>query len=166
MAIKVGNSWVSEISYARAKANIGSKGSENLKKVTVESLSKKYSGTNFSANTEPFMGNGLNNIAISPNILAQMGASPEKRVEYEALIMDCIDIQKSMPSHSYTGSKMKAQGFIINNDGSLSSWCITEPKDTSNNKKHITELHKDRKDSWLDKILSDMDTNKNFNIKI
>lgn len=153
MAIKVGNSWVSEASYALAKAKIKTDTTKNSEKVTIQSLSKKFSGTNFSTNIAPFNGNGRNNIAIAPNILSQMNNDPEKRLEYEALIYDCAALQKTLTDHTITGSKLKAQGFIINSDGTLGSWSITEPSEISGSKKHTANLPKNDKESWLDRIL-------------
>ena len=87
MAVKVGNSWVSEaaLSYAKVKADSG-------ESATLNGLLDRYPGVNFSTNTQAFSQKGTNNIQIAPIILAQMQNNPDKRIEYEALIYDCAKI--------------------------------------------------------------------------
>jgi len=87
MAVKVGNSWVSEMALTYAKAKSGSGTSVSLK-----ALSDRYPGVNFTTNTQNFSQKGTNNIQIAPNILVQMQNDPDKRVEYEALIYDCAQL--------------------------------------------------------------------------
>ena len=67
MAVKVGNSWVSEaaLSYAKVKADSG-------ESATLNGLLDRYPGVNFSTNTQAFSQKGTNNIQITPIILAQM----------------------------------------------------------------------------------------------
>ena len=66
MAVKVGNSWVSEaaLSYAKVKADSG-------ESATLNGLLDRYPGVNFSTNTQAFSQKGTNNIQIAPIILAQ-----------------------------------------------------------------------------------------------
>ena len=66
----------------------------------------------------------MNNVSISPKILKQMEQDPEKRMEYEALIYDIAhtDVQ----SNRAPGHKLKSHGFIIEDDGGLRSWGISE----------------------------------------
>ena len=73
MAVKVGNSWVSEaaLSYAKAKADSG-------ESTTLKGLSDRYPGVNFSTNTQAFSQKGTNNIQIAPSILAQMQNNPDQ----------------------------------------------------------------------------------------
>ena len=87
MAVKVGNSWVSETALTYAKAKSGSGTSVSLK-----ALSDRYPGVNFTTNTQNFSQKGTNNIQIAANILVQMQNDPDKRVEYEALIYDCAQL--------------------------------------------------------------------------
>ncbi len=145
MAVKVGNSWVSEtaLTYARSKADSGAS-------VTLKGLSERYPNINFSTNTQPFSQKGTNNIQIAPSILAQMQSNPEKRVEYEALIYDCAQLSYSGQINS--NGHVKAAGTIINADGSVSGWSITQA-DVGNEVKHKTKLDKTKKDSWADKLL-------------
>lgn len=148
MAIKVGNSWVSEAAYAYAKKNVET---DKQNKGMMQQLSEKFPNTNFTTNTTPFQEKGTNNIAISPNILRQMETNPDKRIEYEALIYDCADLQKSLSSqYAQKGSKLIAQGFIINSDGTLGSWNITKSGGTD--LKSSCLLPKNDKNSWFSKM--------------
>lgn len=151
MAIKIGNSWVSEAAYAQAKQKTD-KNKDGISQL--QNLSKKYPDTNFSINTAPFHAKGTNNIAISPNILRQMESNPEKQLEYEALIYDCQSIQKSLSGTcTQSGKKLVAQGFIINSDGTLGSWSISSSN--GNNNQFSSMLPKNDKKSWLSKVLDD-----------
>lgn len=145
MAVKVGNSWVSEtaLTYAKAKADSGAS-------VTLKGLSDRYPNINFSTNTQPFSQKGTNNIQIAPSILAQMQNNPEKRLEYEALIYDCAQLSYSGQINS--NGHIKAAGTIINADGSVSGWSISQD-DVGNEVKHKTKLDKTQKDTWADKLL-------------
>ena len=144
MAVKVGNSWVSEkaLTYAKAKADSGAS-------VTLKGLSDRYPNINFSTNTQPFSQKGTNNIQIAPSILAQMQNNPEKRLEYEALIYDCAQLSYSGQINS--NGHIKAAGTIINADGSVSGWSISQD-DAGNEVKHKTKLDKTKKDTWADKL--------------
>lgn len=84
MAVKIGNSYVTEAALAYAQGKIDEK-SENV----LSDLQKQFKDVNFGVGTQPFGGSGTNNITIAPNILRQMANDPEKRLEYEALIYDC-----------------------------------------------------------------------------
>ena len=145
MAVKVGNSWVSEAALAYAKNAVENSGSE--KSSVLSDLSEKYKDTNFMASTAPFQGKGTNNISISPNILRQMEQDPEKRLEYEALIYDCVEVQKSGVSK---GANVIASGFIINPDGSLGAWSIS--KSGGEKLRRQTKLDKKDKKSWTEKL--------------
>lgn len=145
MAVKVGESWVSEAALAYAKGRTG-KDTDS----TLEELSKQYPDINFSTNIAPFSQKGVRNIQIAPNILAEMQNDPEKRLEYEALIYDCatgID----MLNHSGGGSYTKAAGFIINPDGSLGGWSISVSDDGSQSRSRV-KLDKNKKETWAEKI--------------
>ena len=124
MAVKVGNSWVSEaaLSYAKVKADSG-------ESATLNGLLDRYPGVNFSTNTQAFSQKGTNNIQIAPIILAQMQNNPDKRIEYEALIYDCAKLISS-----------------------VSGWAITED-DNGDESREKTKLDKDKRDTWEKKIL-------------
>ncbi|MDE7300089.1 MAG: hypothetical protein K2N94_14935 [Lachnospiraceae bacterium] len=153
MAVKVGNSWVSEAAYEYAKSRVNKNTCAEDKKENsmLDKLSEKYPDIQFSTNTKPFSGTGKNNIGIAPNILREMENDPEKRLEYEALIYDCNEVIKNMPDKTQNGSTIKSFGFIINPDGSLGGWSISESGGNTNRSRY--SLDKDKKDSWLDKIL-------------
>lgn len=118
MAVKVGNSWVTEAAYAYAKSKVDENTSSENKKGNsmLDKLSEKYPDIKFSTSTQPFSGTGKNNIGIAPNILREMENDPEKRLEYEALIYDCSQVIKNLPDKMPNGSRLKSFGFIINSD--------------------------------------------------
>ena len=157
MAIQVGNSYVSESAYAQAKmkiekeqnasSNVPSKGNY------LKSLQDKFKGWNISANTQAYNGKGLNNIGIAPNVLKDMEEDPEKRLEYEALMIDCKEATKSLASaFQQKGMNLTSHGFIIGADGSLSSWGVTESGD-SNKNMAFGFLPKNNKKSWFNIIM-------------
>ncbi len=146
MAVKVGESWVSEAALAYAKGKVNSEAED-----TLDELSKQYPEINFSTNTAPFSQKGVKNIQIAPNILNQMKNDPEKRLEYEALIYDCatgID----MLNHSGGGFHTKAAGFIINPDGSLGAWGISESDNAGTQRRNRFKLDKNKKETWAETI--------------
>ena len=153
MAVKVGNSWVSEAAYEYAKSRVNKNTCAVDKKENsmLDKLSEKYPDVQFSTSTQPFSGTGKNNIGIAPNILREMENDPEKRLEYEALIYDCNEVIKNMPDKTQNGTTIKSFGFIINPDGSLGAWSISESGGNTNRSRY--SLDKNKKDSWLDKIL-------------
>lgn len=105
-------------------------------------LLDRYPGVNFSTNTQAFSQKGTNNIQIAPIILAQMQNNPDKRIEYEALIYDCAKlISSGAMDWAPAGSHVKAAGTIINADGSVSGWAITED-DNGDESREKTKLDK------------------------
>ena len=115
MAVKVGNSYVTESALAYAQSRVDEKSGGVL-----NDLSKEFKDVNFSVGTQPFGGSGTNNISIAPNILRQMANDPDKKLEYEALIYDCNNALKN----SANRPGLKAQGFVIDGKGELSMWAI------------------------------------------
>ena len=120
MAVKIGNSYVTEAALAYAEGRADEK-SENM----LADLQKQFKDVNFSVGSKPFSGSGTNNISIAPNILRQMANDPEKKLEYEALIYDCENALKN----SAKRPGLKAQGFIIDGKGELSMWSISQSDD-------------------------------------
>ena len=116
MPVKIGNSYVSEAAYEYAK-------SQTDEGANLKSLSEKFPKLKFSVGTAPFSGNGLNNVAIAPNILREMENNPDKKMEYEALLYDVANLNPP-PS----GMNIKAQGVIIDANGEMSMWSIGESK--------------------------------------
>lgn len=137
MAVKVGNSYVTEAALAYAQGRAEEK-SENV----LADLQKQFKDVNFGVGTKPFSGSGTNNISIAPNILRQMADDPEKKLEYEALIYDCDNALKN----SANRPNLKAQGFIIDGKGELSMWSISQTGDDKpkNLLLHFTEEEKQR----------------------
>ncbi|MCM1272641.1 MAG: DUF6033 family protein [Clostridium sp.] len=126
MAIKVGDSWVSQEAYNYAKSrvdNANAQGSEG-NSILVD-LSKQYKDMNFSTNTQPFSSDGTKNIAISPTILRKMQEDPDARVEYEALIYDCVQGLRNEPLQHGAFTTV-ARGVIINPDGTCGGWSISQ----------------------------------------
>lgn len=164
MAVKVGNSWVSEEAYAYAKGKMEAENAKGDKKTNADmlsELSEKYPGAKFSTNTAPFSAKGKNNIAISPNILQEMQNDPEKRLEYEALIYDC---EQAIKSGAFRREGCIAGGFIIDSNGGLGAWSISQAKGTKVRKSFA--LDKKDKGSWIEKIQEKMKTKKKEAIRI
>lgn len=160
MAIKVGNSWVSEEAYAYAKNKMETENTAEGKKAekgygVLSELEEKYPDVKFSTNTAPFSAKGQNNIAVAPNILREMENNPEKRLEYEALIYDCA---QGIKAGAFRHEGDIAGGFIINADGSLAAWGISQSKGTK--KKTFLSLDKKDKDNWIKKIQEKIKENK------
>lgn len=138
MAVKVGNSYVTEsaLAYAQSRADEKSNG-------VLNDLSKEFKDVNFSVGAKPFSGNGTNNISIAPNILRQIANDPDKKLEYEALIYDCNNALKN----SANRPNLKAQGFVIDGKGELSMWAISQTGDDNKSNRsllHFTEEEKQR----------------------
>lgn len=144
MAVKIGNSYVTESAMAYAQSRIDEK-SDNV----LSDLSKQFKDVNFGVGTQPFSGSGTNNISIAPNILRQMANDPEKKLEYEALIYDCNNVLKN----SANRPGLKAQGFVIDGKGELSMWSIGTFDDDKPTRSllHFTEEEKQRLSGRLPK---------------
>ncbi|MBR4903392.1 MAG: hypothetical protein IKZ53_01880 [Selenomonadaceae bacterium] len=153
MAVKIGNSYVTEAALAYAQDRADEK-SENI----LSDLSKQFKDVNFGIGTQPFGGSGTNNITIAPNILRQMANDPEKKLEYEALIYDCDNALKN----SANRPGLKAQGFVIDSKGELSMWSIGQFDDDTPNRSlmHFTEEDKQRLAGRLPKKSTTISTDK------
>ncbi len=144
MPVKVGGSYVSEAAYSFAQAQVTDKDKEKDSGV-LKNLAEKFPNLKFSVGTKPFSGTEMNNVSISPKILKQMEQNPEKRMEYEALIYDIAhtDVQSGRaPEH-----KLKSHGFIIEDDGGLRSWGISE-FNGGNNRQQSNVKRSDKKNWW------------------
>ena len=135
MAVKVGNSYVSEaaLTYAQGRAD---EKSNNV----LNDLQKQFKDVNFSVGGKMFGGSGTNNFSIAPNILRQMANDPEKKLEYEALIYDCANVLKD----SANRPGLKAQGIILDSKGELSMWSISQTGEEKPNRS-ILRLNDDEK---------------------
>lgn len=123
MAVRVGNSYVSETarSYAQSQPLSATDSTGLLKE-----LAEKFPELKIQAGTAPFSGTGMNNVMISPKVLREMIRDPDKRQEYEALLYDIQQGAASRGTGSLTGRRVKAQGFVITDDGGLRGWGISE----------------------------------------
>lgn len=155
MAVKIGNSYVSEAAVSYAQNRINEK-SENV----LGDLQKQFKDVNFGVGTQPFSGSGTNNISIAPNILRQMANDPEKKLEYEALIYDCANGLKENANRP----GLKAQGVIIGSDGGLRGWSISQSGEKSFSKdekarlagrlpeKEVTKANTDKVDAEIKQL--------------
>ncbi|MCM1083175.1 MAG: DUF6033 family protein [Clostridium sp.] len=151
MAVKIGNSYVSQQAYDYAKAKINSEQSQGSETSSVlQDLSKKYPETTFAVGTQPFSGKGTNNISIAPNILRKMENDPEARLEYEALIYDCANFLKDAPTRHGNSTEI-ARGYIIGEDGGLRMWGISR-SDGGEKAKTYKKVEKDELKEQLKKI--------------
>ena len=144
MPVKIGGSYVSEAAYSFAQAQVKDKEENNG---VMKSLAEKFPNLKFSVGTKPFSGTGMNNVSISPKILKQMEQDPDKRMEYEALIYDIVhtDVQSGRaPEH-----KLKSHGFIIEDDGGLRSWGISEYNDG----RQQSKVKRTQKKNWWQELL-------------
>lgn len=157
MPVKIGGSYVSEAAYSFAQAQVKDKAENNG---VMKSLAEKFPNLKFSVGTKPFSGTGMNNVSISPKILKQMEQDPEKRMEYEALIYDIAhtDVQSGRaPEH-----KLKSHGFIIEDDGGLRSWGISESND--GNRRQQSKVKRSQKKNWWQELLDKLSSpDKKFN---
>ena len=153
MAVKIGNSYVTETAaaYAQARAD---EASDNV----LGDLSKQFKDVNFGVGTQPFGGTGTNNITVAPNILRQMANDPAKRLEYEALIYDCDNALKN----SANRPGLKAQGFVIDGKGELSMWAVSQTGDDkpARTLMHFTEEERQRLAGRLPKKSTTLSTDK------
>ncbi len=147
MAVQVGNSWVSEAAYAYATRKSSGKGKSAN---TLENLSKEFKNLKFTTDTKPYSATGRNNMAISPEILKEMENNPDKKLEYEALLYDCNEAVKNLPEKTADGAEIKSFGFILNSDGSLGAWSVSE--DSKSTRKQTFILDKKKKSGWMDQI--------------
>ena len=156
MPVRVGSSYVSEAAYSFAKAQFKDKAEDSG---VMKSLAEKFPNLKFSVGTAPFSGTGLNNVSISPKILKQMEQDPEKRLEYEALIYDIAhtDVQSGRASEH----KLKAHGFIIEDDGGLRSWGISEYND--GNRRQQSHVKRSAQKNWWQALLDNAYLQKDTN---
>ncbi len=151
MPVKVGASYVTEAAYEFAKARRAEKeeGKEEKGKGVLKELQEKYPGLNITVGTGPLSGTGTSNLSISPKILKQMEQDPEKRMEYEALIYDVAHTDVNggiMP-----GRKLKSHGFIIDDNGGLRGWGISESDE--GNRRSQSHLKRSEKKNWWEEML-------------
>ena len=162
MPVKVGASFVSEAAYEFAKARRAEKEEGKEEKRVLKELKEKYPDLNITVGMGPFSGTGTNNLSISPKILKQMEQDSEKRMEYEALIYDVANTDVNggiMP-----GRKMKSHGFIIDDNGGLRGWGISESNDGS--QRHQSHLKRSEKKNWWEEMLGKPKQKKKSSAKV
>ncbi|MBD5166013.1 DUF6033 family protein [Helicobacter sp.] len=130
--------------YVKAQNFEQSNANEVLKDLSAKFTNLKINGDN----------KGLNNLTIAPNILQEMATNKEAREKYEALIYDINELAKNPQTTTMTGGKIAASGFVINADGSLSGWAVSESGDSKEEKtileKLLESLEEKRKERELE----------------
>lgn len=116
--------------YVKAQNFEQSNANEVLKDLSAKFTNLKINGDN----------KGLNNLTIAPNILQEMATNKETREKYEALIYDINELAKNPQTTTITGGKIAASGFVINADGSLSAWAVSESGDSKEEKTTLEKL--------------------------
>lgn len=162
MPVKVGNSYVTEAALAFAqksaaesvdKEKTKGKGANGV----LADLAEKFPKLKFTVGTQPFSGSGMGNVAISPKILREMEKDPAKREEYEALLYDVQETTAGLPrTHHADGSKVKAQGWIIHEDGGLSSWSIRVSEGGDRKPEASGRVNRSSKKAWWQSLLDEM----------
>ncbi|MBE6075012.1 MAG: hypothetical protein E7202_10950 [Selenomonas ruminantium] len=158
MPVKVGSSYVSEAAYSFAKAQVTDKAEDSN---VMKSLAGKFPSLKLNVGTVPFSGSGTNNVSISPKILKQMEQDPEKRMEYEALLYDIANTDAT--SGNMPGRKLKSHGFIIEDDGGLRGWGISEYDD--GNRRQQSHLKRSEKKNWWQDMLGKPKAKKKSTLK-
>lgn len=151
MPVKIGESYVSEAAAEFANTKRKERedaGTAKTKGGVLEDLKEKFSGLKITVRTAPFSGSGRNNLSISPKILREMEKDPDKRAEYEALIYDIANMPESVCAN---GHKIKSYGFIIDNDGGLRAWSISQTDDST--RRNLTPLKREEKKDWFSRML-------------
>ena len=157
MPVKIGGSYVSEaaMEFANAKRKEREEGTAKTKGGVLEDLKEKFSGLKITVGTGPFSGSGTNNLSISPKILREMETDPDKRAEYEALIYDIANLPESGWAN---GRKVRSHGVIIDGDGGLRGWSISETDDGA--RRNLTPLKRKEKKDWFSQMLGNRSSKK------
>lgn len=107
-------------------------------------LSKKFKNYSFvAANYTKGMQYGSNstvNVAISPQFLSKMANDPELEAEYEKEIANMQKLDEEFAAQQAAGGwRVVAQGWAIDKNGGISSWCITQKDDKKSLLQNISE---------------------------
>lgn len=161
MPVRVGNSYVTEAALAFAqKSAAESVDKEKTKGKGTSSvlaeLAEKFPKLKFTVGTRPFSGSGMGNVAISPKILREMEKDPAKREEYEALLYDVQETTASLPRTRADGSKVQAHGWIIHEDGGLSSWSMGTSEGGGSKPEASGRVNRSSKKAWWQSLLDEM----------
>ena len=161
MPVRVGNSYVTEAALAFAqksaaesvdKEKTKGKGTSGV----LADLAEKFPKLKFTVGTRPFSGSGMGNVAISPKILREMEKDPAKREEYEALLYDVQETTASLPRTRADGSKVQAHGWIIHEDGGLSSWSMGTSEGGGSKPEASGRVNRSSKKAWWQSLLDEM----------
>ena len=155
MPVKVGNSYVSEAALAFAQKTAAEDTEKKNKGGILAELAEKFPKLKFTVGTQPFSGSGKGNVAIAPNILKEMENDPAKREEYEALLYDVQQCTDEM-SMTRPGGKLKAHGWIIHEDGGLSSWSIGVSEGGDRRPEASGRAKRTNKKAWWQSLLDEM----------
>ena len=158
MPVKIGGSYVSEAAAEFANTKRKERedaGDARAKGGVLEDLKEKFSGLKITVGTGPFSGSGTNNLSISPKILREMETDPDKRAEYEALIYDIANLPESGWAN---GRKVRSHGVIIDGDGGLRGWSISETDDGA--RRNLTPLKRKEKKDWFSQMLGNRSVKK------
>ncbi len=159
MAVRMGNSYVSEAALAYAQKSSAERAENGgTKNGMLAELKEKFKGLKFSVGTQPFQGNGMGNVSIAPNILREMESNPAKREEYEALLYDVEQCTAGMPTER-GGFRVKAQGWMIDKDGGLSCWSIGV-SEGGERKPEASGMKRSDKKAWWQKLLEEIQEKK------
>ena len=161
MPVKVGNSYVTEAALAFAqksaaesvdKEKTKGKGANGV----LAGLAEKFPKLKFTVGTRPFSGSGMDNVSISPKILREMEKDPAKREEYEALLYDVQETTAGLPRTRVDGSKVKAHGWIIHEDGGLSAWSIGTSEGGGRKPEASGRVGRSSKKAWWQELLDEV----------
>lgn len=161
MPVRVGNSYVTEAALAFAqksaaesvdKEKTKGKGTSGV----LAELAEKFPKLKFTVGTRPFSGSGMGNVAISSKILREMEKDPAKREEYEALLYDVQETTASLPRTRADGSKVQAHGWIIHEDGGLSSWSMGTSEGGGSKPEASGRVNRSSKKAWWQSLLDEM----------
>ena len=159
MPVRVGNSYVTEAALAFAQKSAAESVDKEKGKGTsgvLADLAEKFPNLKFSVGTQPFSGSGMGNVAISSKILREMEKDPAKREEYEALLYDVQETTAGLPTMRADGSKIKAHGWIIHEDGGLSAWSIGTSEGGDRKPEASGRVNRSSKKAWWQSLLDEM----------
>lgn len=161
MPVRVGNSYVTEAALAFAQKSVAESVDKEKTKGkgtsgVLADLAEKFPKLKFTVGTRPFSGSGMGNVAISPKILREMEKDPAKREEYEALLYDVQQCTDEMSMTRADGSKVKAHGWIIHEDGGLSSWSISVSEGGGRKPEASGRVNRSSKKAWWQSLIDEM----------
>ena len=161
MPVRVGNSYVTEAALAFAQKSAAEsvdkeKGKGKGTSGVLAELAEKFPKLKFTVGTRPFSGSGMGNVAISSKILREMEKDPAKREEYEALLYDVQETTASLPRTRADGSKVQAHGWIIHEDGGLSSWSMGTSEGGGSKPEASGRVNRSSKKAWWQSLLDEM----------